>query len=102
MAAYLIASYDVADPDEYAKYNPGSMPVIMQTVTKHGGIVLAAGGPCDWLAGERQALVVIEFPTVEAAKAWESDPDYAPAKAIRVASTTNRVEVITAKFQPPG
>ena len=101
MAAYLIASYDVSDPDEFAKYNPGSLPVIMQTIQKHGGKVLAAGGPAEWFAGDRHALVIIEFPTVDAAKAWEDDPDYAPAKAIRVASTTNRVEVITAAFVPP-
>jgi len=46
-------------------------------------------------------VVVVGLWGVGSAKAWEDDPDYAPAKAIRVASTTNRVEVITAAFVPP-
>jgi uncharacterized protein (DUF1330 family) len=101
MAAYLIAAYDIGNPDEYAKYNPGGLETIMGTIMKHGGKVLMAGGENTWLAGERQALVVIEFPTVDAAKAWEADPDYAPVKAIRHGATTNRFEVIGPQFVMP-
>ncbi|MCB9594973.1 MAG: DUF1330 domain-containing protein [Sandaracinaceae bacterium] len=102
MAAYLIAAYDVTDPEQFAKYNPGSLPVIMGTMEKHGGKVLSAGGDGTWLQGSRHVMVIIEFPSVEAAEAWESDPEYAPAKAIRVASTGNRFEMIAPSFKMPG
>lgn len=101
MAAYLIAAYDVTDPEEFAKYNPGSMDVIMQTLQKHGGKPLSAGPESEWLADTRQVFVMIEFPSVAAAHAWEDDPDYAPAKAIRLASTGNRIELIAPEFTPP-
>lgn len=101
MSAYLIIAYDVSDPERYAEYNPGSLPTIMQTVQKHGGKVLVAGAKPNWHAGNRKALVVMEFPSVDAAEAWEADPDYASAKEIRLASTTNRVEVIAPQFVPP-
>jgi uncharacterized protein (DUF1330 family) len=101
MPGYFIASYDVNDPEEYAKYNPGSMDVLMGTMTKHGGKVLVAGPQDDWIAGKRNALVVIEFPTVEAAKAWTEDPEYAKIKPFRLNSTTNRLEVIAAQFEMP-
>ena len=42
MAGYFIASYDVSNADTYAKYNPGSLDVIMGTVAKHGGKLLVA------------------------------------------------------------
>lgn len=101
MAAYLVLAYDITDPEVYAQYNPGSLPVIMQTVTRHGGKALSAGSDGDWLAGDRQTLVVFEFPSVDAAHAWEDDPDYAAAKALRLASTGNRIEVIAPEFVMP-
>lgn len=101
MTAYFIASYDVSNPEEYAKYNPGSMDVLMQTLTKHGGSVLSAGTESHWLADEKKVCVVLEFPTMDAAKAWESEPDYQAAKAIRHGATTNRFELIAPAFVPP-
>ncbi len=101
MAAYFIAAYDVADPEEFAKYNPGSLGVIMKTMKKHGGRPISAGGDSEWFAGQRQVVIVLEFPDAASAHAWESDPDYAEAKAIRLRSTTNRIEFIAPQFVPP-
>ncbi len=101
MTAYFIASYDLSDPDEYAKYSPGSLDVIMQTITKHGGSVLSVGTESYWLADDKKVVVVLQFPSMDAAKAWESEPDYQAAKAIRHASTSNRFEVIAPAFVPP-
>ena len=101
MPGYFIASYDVSDADQYAQYNPGNLPAIMQTIAKHEGRVLIAGPGAEWFDGKRKSMVVIEFPTFEAAKAWRSDPDYAEFLDIRIASTTNRVEVIAPHFEPP-
>lgn len=94
MAALLIISYDVSDPDRYAEYNPGSMGKIMPTVGKHGGQPLAAGPP-DVVTGSMEHTVVcVSFPDAEAAKAWLDDEEYAPFKAIRHESTSNTKEYI--------
>jgi uncharacterized protein (DUF1330 family) len=103
MAAYMIFAYDVTDPETYENYNPGSVPLIMETMTRHGGEVLAAG-PGDqahWGDEKRDIFVVLRFPSVEAGQAWENDPDYAPAKAIRLASTGNYTEFVAPEFNPP-
>jgi uncharacterized protein (DUF1330 family) len=94
-----VYAYDVTDENEYAKYSPGSIPSIMQTVAKHGGKVLANHG--DWRERSRGHFVLIEFPSVEAAHAWDADPDYAPARAIRHGSTANRLELVAPQFVPP-
>jgi uncharacterized protein (DUF1330 family) len=101
MPAYFIATYDISDPDEYAKYNPGAMQTIMGTCMKHKGKPLVATGEADWEAGKRHTLVVIEFPSVEDANGWLNDPEYVPLKAIRVGATTNRIELVAPGFVMP-
>ncbi len=101
MAAYFVASYDVSDPYTYAKYNPGGMPQIMESMTRHGGEVLTAGTGADWIAGARQTSVIIKFPSVESAHAWVKDPQYDEVKGLRLDSTTNCVEFIAPAFVPP-
>ena len=89
MAAYLILSYDISDPDRFADYNPGSLPAIRETIRAHGGAVIF-GGPAEFLRGEaKQNVVGVKFPDAAAAKAWLDDPAYAEAKAIRLEATTD-------------
>jgi uncharacterized protein (DUF1330 family) len=102
MTAYAVFTYDVKDPDTYAKYNPGSMGVILETLGKHGGEILAATGDSHWVEGSRHVTVIIKFPSVDAAKAWIDDPDYAEAKAIRLSSTENIINFVAPEFAPPG
>jgi len=102
MSAYFVVTYNISNQDEYAKYNPGSMPTIVQTITKHGGEILVAGHDCVRLNGDEQDVkVIIKFPSSEAAQAWHDDPDYAEAKAIRLGSTTNINAFIIDQFAPP-
>ncbi|MCB9737851.1 MAG: DUF1330 domain-containing protein [Deltaproteobacteria bacterium] len=104
MPAYLVVTYDVTNPEVYARYNPGSMPVIGATLARHGGKILAAG-PGDaatWLGDQaRHTFVVIEFPTVEAAYAWNDDPEYAAVAQHRIAATANTFGFIVPGFAPP-
>ena len=94
MAALLIVTYDVTDPDKFAEYNPGSIGEIMDTVAKHGGEAVAAGPP-DVVMGDPEGVAVcISFPDADAAKAWLDDDEYAPLKAIRHGSTSNIREYI--------
>lgn len=94
MSVILLVSYNVSDPEGFAAYNPGSLPTIGSTVAKHGGEIVFAGAP-EVLRGDApSASVGITFPDADAAKAWLDDPDYAEAKAIRLATTDTITEAI--------
>ena len=92
MPAYLIASVDVKDPVRYADYRN----MVMPTIAAYGGRFLARGGKVDILEGDWQPkrLVIVEFPSVERAKAWWSSPEYADAKALRQATSKGTLVVI--------
>ena len=90
MAAYFVITYDIADSVQYAQYNPGSNHITGNTVAKHGGEIIVASNDALRLHGAETAMkVIIQFPSREAALAWDNDADYAKAKAIRLASTKN-------------
>ena len=94
MAALLIVTYDVTDPEKFAEYNPGSLGEIMATIAKHGGEAVAAGPP-DVVMGDTEGVAVcISFPDADAAKAWLDDDEYAPFKALRHGSTSNIKEYV--------
>ncbi|MGI2171451.1 DUF1330 domain-containing protein [Shewanella sp. MF05960] len=101
MSAFFIINYDVTEPEMYAKYNPGSNSITAGTVAKHGGTILAASGSgIDLMGQQGQIKVIIEFPNSQAAKAWLDDPEYAPAKAIRLAATDNINQYIVDGLMP--
>jgi uncharacterized protein (DUF1330 family) len=81
MAAYVIADIDVQDPvryDDYRKMVPAS-------IAAYGGRFLARGGQVESLEGPWQPkrTVIVEFSSVERARAWWDSEEYAPAKALR-------------------
>ena len=92
MPAYVIAEVTVTDPttmDEYRKQVPA-------TVAKYGGRFLARGGAHHTLEGEWKPnrLVLLEFPTMEAARRWYDSEEYREPKALRIkAGRTNLVMV---------
>ena len=92
MPAYVIAHIDVTDPvryEDYKKMSPGS-------IQKFGGRFIARGGKTEVLEGTWQPkrLVLLEFPSVERARAWWASDDYAPAKALRQATSTGDMVVV--------
>ena len=83
MAAYVIVRVlemrDTAWREEYA-------PKTAALVQKHGGKFIVRGGAKERLEGSGKLpvnIVVIEFPSVEQAKGWYNDPDYAPLIKLR-------------------
>ena len=73
--AYVIADTEaVHDAALYDEYRRGVMP----TLERHGGRFAVRGGPHSVKEGTWQPtrLVVIEFPSLEAAEAWYADPEY--------------------------
>ncbi len=92
MAAYVIAHIDVTDPVRYEDYKKMS-PV---SIAKFGGKFVARGGRVESLEGAWQPkrLVLIEFPSVDVARDWWASDDYAPAKALRQATSTGDLIIV--------
>jgi uncharacterized protein (DUF1330 family) len=81
MAAYLVAQVQIKDMEIYKQYSARSSAII----AKHGGRILARGGATDILEGDAhpRRMVIIEFPTMEAARGFYDSPEYQEAKKIR-------------------
>jgi uncharacterized protein (DUF1330 family) len=93
MPAYVIADVTaVTDPatmNEYRQQVPA-------TVAKYGGRFLVRGGAHQVVEGEwtPTRLVVLEFPSMEAARRWYDSDEYREPKALRLkAGRTNLILV---------
>lgn len=92
MAAYVIGMLEVRDPSWRAEYGPKTAAL----VEKHGGRYVARGG-AESLEGDGKipnTFVILEFPSVEAAKAWYNDPEYAPMIKLRQTGADGDLVVI--------
>lgn len=92
MPAYVVVDIEIHDPVSYEEYRRVAPP----SIAAYGGRYLVRGGSLGILEGEWQPtrLVVLEFPTVEQARAWWASPEYAPAKAMRQASAHTNMVVV--------
>jgi uncharacterized protein (DUF1330 family) len=92
MPAYVVVDIDVQNPTRYESYKDLAGPA----VAKHGGRYLARGGATTVLEGSWQPkrLVVLEFPSVEKAKAWWDSTDYTEAKRIRQESAKTEMLIV--------
>ncbi|MFN7572996.1 MAG: DUF1330 domain-containing protein [Betaproteobacteria bacterium] len=85
MSAYVIVDARVSDPEQYKQYqalSPGA-------IAAAGGRFLARGGRHETLEGQWRPtrMVVIEFPTYDAAKAFYDGELYRAARAKRAGAT---------------
>lgn len=97
MPAYIINDMEVTDPkllEDYKKLSPA-------TVQQYGGKFLARGGTVEKLEGTwaPKRLVILEFPSVEQAKAWVDSSEYAPARRLR--QQASRSNIIVVEGVPP-
>ncbi len=77
---YWIAHVDVHDAEVYEQYKAANAAPF----AKYGARFVVRGGPQEVREGAmRPRTVVIEFPSVEAARACYDSDEYAAAKAIR-------------------
>jgi uncharacterized protein (DUF1330 family) len=81
MAAYVIADIEITDAAEYEKYRRR----VPATVAQYGGRYVVRGGAVETLEGNWQPrrLVVLEFPSLAAARRWYESPEYREPRAIR-------------------
>jgi uncharacterized protein (DUF1330 family) len=79
--AYIIARVKVTDADRYAAYRQASPGAI----EAGGGRFLVRGGESITLEGpdEARRLVILEFPSLEQARAFYESDVYVEARALR-------------------
>ncbi len=101
MSAYAIGFYNIWDPS----WRPAYRERIIALVAKYGGHFLVRPDcPTEVLEGrppEATGLVVIEFPSMTAGKAWYNNPDYAPLRAIRQGGSTLDLILVEGLAEPP-
>ncbi len=92
MAAYVVVEVEVRDTDRYEDYKR----MVPPTLAPYGGRFIVRGGVVEALEGEwsPKRVVIVEFPSVERAKAWWSSQEYAEAKALRQATAHTRMIVV--------
>lgn len=92
MTALVIVDVRVTDPARFEKYKK----LVPATLTPYGGKFLARGGRVDVLEGDwdPKRIVVIEFPTVEHARAWWASEEYRVPKQMRIESADTRMIVV--------
>ena len=92
MAAYLVVEITVKDAVTYERYKQLAPP----SIAAYGGRYLVRGGKTETLEGEWQParFVILEFPSVQQARAWWESPEYAEAKALRQASADTEMILV--------
>ena len=93
MVAYVVGEVTVTDGSWVKEYGAK----IQHSIEQHGGRFIARGSPDEKLEGNRilpDSLVIIEFPTVDFARAWYHDPDYKPLITLRQTGSTCEIMLI--------
>ena len=92
MPAYVVVEIEVTDPTRYETYKQ----LAPASIRKYGGRYLVRGQPVETLEGRwsPKRFVILQFDSVQQAKAWWSSPEYREAKLLRQACA--RTEMICA------
>ena len=92
MPALVIVDIEVTDPVRYEDYKR----LASASIAAHGGRYLVRGGASEVLDGTwtPRRLVVLEFDSVEKAKAWRASPEYAGAKKVREGCARSNMVVV--------
>jgi len=92
MAAYIVADVEITDSEEYQRYAKQVPP----TLEQYGGKILVRGGQPETVEGgwNTKRIVIIEFLSVEQAKAWYESPEYSSIAGIRHHSAHSRIVLV--------
>lgn len=92
MPAYVIARITVTDPDRYEGYKA----LAQEAIAAHGGRYLVRGGPLKTLEGEPESrrVVVLEFPSMQAAETFYHSADYQAAIAKRTGAAETQLILV--------
>ena len=89
---YIIANVSVTNPVQYEDYKKWSS----EAMRAHGAEVLVRGGKVEVIEGDwaPDRLVILKFPSVSAAKAFDASPEYGKARSARQGAAVMRMIVV--------
>lgn len=92
MPAYVIVEIEVTDPQAYEGYKkltPGTLALF-------DGKFVVRGGQTETLEGDWKPnrIVVVEFPSMDKARAWYYSPEYTAAKKIRQQASNGKMILV--------
>ena len=92
MSGYIIANVQVTNPVQYEEYKKWSTAAMQAT----GAEVCVRGGKLEVLEGDwsPERIVILKFPTFEAAKAFYDTPEYLKAREARAGAAIMRMVVV--------
>jgi uncharacterized protein (DUF1330 family) len=98
MPAYLIADVEITDPVRYEDYRA----MVPAALEGSGGHFIVRGGRSEVLEGEWQPnrLVILEFDTLERARAWWASEQYRAAKELRQQTAISNVIIVEGVAMP--
>ena len=92
MCGYVIARIEVTDAEAYQQY----VARTPKSIADHGGRFVVRGGPVRTMEGaeETRRIVVLEFPSFDAAQAWYDSVDYHEIRELRLASAKSELVIV--------
>jgi uncharacterized protein (DUF1330 family) len=92
MPAYAVVQLKLEDQG----WIEGYVPAVRALIEKQGGRILARVFEYEQLEGERHpdAIVLIEFPSMDAARAFYNDPEYQPHLKARLAGSKGELFLV--------
>jgi uncharacterized protein (DUF1330 family) len=98
MSTYVIVTEKVEDETTFESYRR----VVPETLAAHGGKFVVRGADFEVVEGQwpMPRLVIIEFPTREAAKAWYNSPEYQKVLPLRLKSSVGNMVMVDTISRP--
>ena len=89
MTAYIVVECEVTDPKRFETYRA----MVPALVARFGGRYLARGGEVVTLEGDwkPERVVIVEFPTLDAARTFIESKEYGVARAARQGAARMRM-----------
>jgi len=92
MSAYVIVDIDIHDEPGLAEYRR----LVPATVEKYGGRFAVRGGKFETREGNWQPkrIVLLEFPSMDAARRWYDSPEYKLLLAMRLKASKSNLVIV--------
>ena len=91
--AYVLVDTKISNNENYEIYKKKAKPI----AEKFGGKYLTRGGEMDVVQSDLWSptrLVLVEFPSIEKARAFHSSEDYADVKKIRIENAKSTLVIL--------
>lgn len=90
--AYFIIDVKINDPEGIKPYQAK----VAETYAPYGGKPIVAGGKVEVLEGRapHSIVVMLQFPSIEQARAWHESPEYQAILAYRLAAAESNAYLV--------